>query len=364
MKIFSIVGARPNFIKIAPLIREMKNYDDIESVLIHTGQHYSNEMSEIFFRDLNIPEPNYNLEVGSGDTPYQILEITKRLYKIFSKEKPDLAIVVGDTNSSLAGALAARKFHVCLSHIESGLRSFDMDMIEESNRILIDHISDFLFITEDSASKNLRKEGINPAKIFFVGNIMIDTLSQYKDKSLKHSLPKILNIKAGDYAVLTAHRPENIEQKIIFKGILEGICEVQKKIKIIWPIHPRSEKALRSFGFLKKIQEMKNLKLISSLGYIDMLCLISHSKFVLTDSGGLQEETTFLGIPCLTLRENTERPITVQIGTNKVIGLKKEDIIKNSFEIIGGAAKEGRIPVLWDGKTSKRIINILMNANS
>jgi UDP-N-acetylglucosamine 2-epimerase (non-hydrolysing) len=357
MKIINIVGARPNFIKIAPLMEEMRNYEKIKPVLVHTGQHYDYKMSKVFFQDLSIPKPDYNLEVGSNSPVQQISKIMERLEKVLKREKPNLVVVVGDVNSTLAAALVAKKMRIPLAHIESGLRSFDLDMQEEANRILTDHISDYLFVTERSAVENLRKEGIKKEKIFLVGNVMIDTLLKYKNQASKIFLPKELRFE--NYAVLTLHRPENVDKKFVFKEILQAMSGIQKRIKIIWPIHPRAKEQLKKFGFRGWVKKMKNLKLVSPLGYLEMLSLMGQSKFVLTDSGGIQEETTVLGVPCLTLRKNTERPITIQVGTNDLAGLKKQDIIKKSFKILKGAGKKGKIPALWDGKTSKRIINIL-----
>lgn len=358
-KILNIVGARPNFIKIAPLMEEMRDYKEIKPILVHTGQHYDYEMSKIFFRDLSILEPDYNLGVGSDSAVGQIAKIMEKLEKVFKKEKPDLVIVVGDVNSTLAGGLSANKSRIRVAHVESGLRSFDLDMPEEVNRILTDHVSDYLFATEPSAVKNLKKERIEKEKIFLVGNVMIDTLLKYKKKALGLPLVKKLGLKPKSYGVLTLHRPENIDERAVFEEILGAFEGIQKKIKIIWPVHPRAQKQLEKFHFLNWIKKMSNFKMIPPLGYLEMLSLVSQSKFVLTDSGGLQEETTALKIPCLTLRKNTERPITVQIGTNEVVGFKKAKIVKQSFKILGGKAKKGKTPPLWDGKTSKRIINIL-----
>ena len=361
MKILNIVGARPNFIKIAPLMEEMKKDAKIKPVLVHTGQHYDYEMSKVFFRNLSIPKPDYNLAIGSKEPVLQIAKIMEKLDKVFKKEKPDLVLVVGDVNSTLGGALAANKSSIPLAHVESGLRSFDFNMPEEINRVLTDHISDYLFTTEPSATKNLRKEGIKKEKIFFVGNVMIDTLLKYRKKALEPPFVKKSGLKPKNYAVLTLHRPENTDKKAVFKEILEALGEIQKQIKIIWPVHPRTRKQLKEFNFLRKIKQMENLKLIMPLGYLEMLSLSSQSKFVLTDSGGIQEETTVLKIPCLTLRKNTERPITVQAGTNEIVGLKKGNIIKKSSEILKGRVKRGEMPFLWDGKASKRIIKILRN---
>lgn len=359
IKILTVVGTRPNFIKIAPLFEEFKKYKEIEPILVHTGQHYDFEMSKVFFQTLNITKPNYDLIVGSRLHGCQTAKAMEKIEPVILKEKPNLVIVVGDVNSTLAGALTAAKLHFPVVHVEAGLRSFDMSMPEEVNRLLTDHLSDYLFVTEPSGVKNLLAEGISKKKIYLVGNIMIDTLKKSEHNSKKSKVLKKLNLKKKNYAVLTLHRPENVDDKKIFKGILGAIEEIQKKTKIIWPIHPRAKKQLKKFKFLNKTRGMKNLILTKPLGYLELLSLNNQAGFVMTDSGGIQEETTALGVPCLTLRKTTERPITVEIGTNKVIGLNKEVIIKEAFKIIAGNAKKGKVPNYWDGKTAQRIVAIL-----
>jgi len=350
-KILSIVGTRPNFVKIAPFIAELEKYKNFKSILVHTGQHYDFGMSESFFKDLSIPKPDYNLSVGSGSFAFQMSEIIKKMETVILKEKPDLIVVTGDVNSTLAGALIAKTSKILVAHIEAGLRSFDNRMIEEMNRILTDRISDFLFITEPSAKNNLLKEGIPNKKIFFVGDIMID--------SLKGAESLIKSSNCDDYVVLTLHRPENVDDKNLFKEILEAVTEIQKKIKIIWPIHPRTNSRIKEFGFEYMVKNMKNIKLVSPLGYIDMLSLNKNAKFIMTDSGGIQEEATFFGVPCLTIRDNTERPVTVEVGTNIIAGTKKDRIIKEAYKILLGKIKKGKIPKYWDGKTAERIVKIL-----
>lgn len=359
IKILIIAGTRPNFVKIAPLIEEMKKHKILKPILIHTGQHYDFKMSKVFFRDLKIPKPDYNLKVGSGSHAYQIGEAMIRLEKVVLRKKPDLIVVVGDANPTLIGALVATKLNISVAHIEAGLRSFNKRMPEEINRILTDHISDYLFASEPSAIKNLLKEGIEKEKIFFVGNIMIDSLEKLKIKSKKLKVFEKLGLKKKKYIILTLHRPENIDEKQIFGETIEAIQKIQNKIKTIWPIHPQAGKQLRRFDFLNKIKKMKNLRLIQPLSYREMLSLIGDSRFVLTDSGGIQEETTVLRIPCLTIREVTERPITVEIGTNKIVGLKKENIIKESLKILKGKITKGKIPKYWDGRVARRIVKII-----
>ena len=359
IKIVFIAGARPNFIKIAPLIREARKYQNIKSILIHTGQHYDWEMSRVFFEELNISEPEYNLNIGSGPHGWQTAKIIEKLEPILLKEKPDLVVVVGDVNSTLAGALVAAKLSIPAAHIEAGLRSFNKEMPEEINRLLTDHISKYLFATEPQAVKNLIEEGISKKSIFYVGNVMIDSLLRLKIKSKNLKFYEKFNIKPKEYAVLTLHRPENVDNKKTFKEILEAIGKIQNKIKIIWPIHPRTRKQLEKFDFYRKIKKMNNLFLVKPLGYLEMLSLNIWAKFILTDSGGIQEETTATKIPCLTLRKNTERPITVVNGTNIVVGTNKEKIIAEAFKILNGNVKKGRIPKYWDGKASQRIIKRL-----
>ena len=358
-KIIFIVGARPNFIKIAPLINEARKYKSIRAVLVHTGQHYDWEMSKVFFEELNIPKPEYNLGIGAGSHSRQTAKIMEKLEPVLLKEKPNLVVVVGDVNSTLAGALVAVNLHIPVAHIEAGLRSFDKKMPEEKNRVLTDNVSDYLFVTEPQAIKNLVKEGFPKENIFYIGNVMIDTLVRFIDKSEKLRFYKNFNAMPKEYAVLTLHRPENVDNKKVFKEILEIITGIQGKVKIIWPIHPRTKNRLEKFSFLKKVEKMENLILTEPIGYFEMLCLNSNAKFVLTDSGGVQEETTFLMVPCLTLRKGTERPITVTEGTNITVGIDKKKITAEVSKILDGKTKKGRIPKYWDGKASQRIIKIV-----
>lgn len=362
IKIISVVGARPNFMKIAPIIKEFdKKYDkSVENILVHTGQHYSTNMSDDFFRDLKLPEPDINLNVGSSGQAKQIANIMLKLEKILLDKNPQLVIVVGDVNSTLAAALTASKLKIKVAHIEAGLRSFDFDMPEETNRILTDHISDYLFCTEESAIKNLRNESVNQENTFLVGNVMIDTLIKNLGYAKNSGILDKLNLK-GDYCLLTAHRPENVDNEKNLRLLVEIINEVQKIITIIYPIHPRTVKMLEKFKLYKEIIAMKNVKICKPLSYLDFLWLTKNSKFVITDSGGLQEETSYLKIPCLTIRKNTERPITVEQGTNTVTGLDKKNIIAEAKKILGGKYKHGHGIALWDGKASERIVKILLD---
>jgi len=361
MKIVSIVGTRPNFIKIAALVSKFKKYN-INHVLVHTGQHYDTEMSKLFFDELELPKPDINLGVGSGSYGEQIGNIIIKLEKVLIREKPDLVVVVGDVNSTFAGALIARQHGIKVAHVEAGLRSFDLAMPEEINRMLTDRISDFLFTTEKSANTNILKEGIVKEKICFVGNVMIDTLLKHKEKAQLSGILSKLDLNKNDYAVLTLHRPSNVDNKEDFENVLSILDKIQKKIKIVFPIHPRTKKNIQLFGLDKKIKNMENLIINEPLGYLDFLCLMSNSKFVLTDSGGIQEETTVLGIPCITLRNNTERPVTVEQGTNLLVSIDKSKVIEKSLAIIDNKIKlQAKIPDLWDGKAAERIADVLVN---
>lgn len=362
MKIIAVVGARPNFMKIAPLMKEFKKHPKIEAKLVHTGQHYSANMSDYFFRDLDIPKPDYNLGVGSSSHAVQTAKIMIKFEKVCLKEKPNLILVVGDVNSTIACSLVAVKLGIKVAHVEAGLRSFDRTMPEEINRLLTDHISDLLFVTEQSGLDNLNHEGIDEKKIFFVGNIMIDSLVFNLPKIKKSDIMDKKNLKKKEFILFTMHRPRNVDSEDNLKNMLDILNEVQKKIKIIYPIHPRTKRNIKRFGFENQVKEMINLVITEPLEYIDFLNLVLNSKAVLTDSGGIQEETTFLGIPCLTLRENTERPITVRQGTNIIIGNNKKKSLESVDKILKGTWKKGHIPELWDGKTGKRILEILLNS--
>ena len=361
MKIVSIVGTRPNFIKLAALINEIKKYD-VEHVLIHTGQHYDSRMSHFFFDELGIPEPDEHLGIQtdlSGDKQKNYLKTT--ITVALERQKPDLVIVVGDVNSTVAGAEAAHELGIKVAHVEAGLRSFDKTMPEEVNRIRTDKISDFLFTTEESGNVNLLNEGISKDKVFFAGNVMIDTLLKHKEKSNNSDILNKLKIKKNDYCTLTLHRPSNVDKKEDFENILSILDQIQEKIKIVFPIHPRAKKNIQLFNLNEKIENMKNLILTEPLGYLDFLCLMANSKLVLTDSGGIQEETTVLGVPCITLRKNTERPVTVEQGTNLIVSINKDEVVEKSLDVINDMVKiEGKMPELWDGKAAERIVEILL----
>jgi len=359
MKVINVVGARPNFMKIAPIVREMDKYECLEHILLHTEQHYDDAMSKVFFEDLALPQPDIYLGVGSGSHAVQTAKVMVEFEKVLNERKPDLVVVVGDVNSTLACSLVAAKLGVKIAHVEAGLRSFDRSMPEEINRIVTDALSDLLFTTELSANQNLEREGIQKGKIHFVGNVMIDTLLYCINKAQISSIMNTLNLAVGDFALLTLHRPSNVDVKENFEEIISALEIIQQQIKIVFPLHPRTRARLSEFGMAEQFARMTNFVVTEPLGYLDFLNLESNCKFVLTDSGGLQEETTVLGIPCLTLRENTERPVTITEGTNTLVGIDPEKIIEESMKILSGEGKSGRIPTFWDGKAAERIVEII-----
>lgn len=364
LKIISVVGARPNFMKVAPIHREFQLYKElVEHLICHTGQHYDYEMSKIFFDDLGLPQPNFYLGVGSGSHGEQTGRIMIEFEKICYQTNPDLVIVVGDVNSTIAATLTATKLGIKTAHIEAGLRSFDRRMPEEINRIATDSICDYHFVTEESGVKNLLKEGHDPEKVFFVGNTMIDSLIYILPKINKSNIISKLRLNEKEFAVMTLHRPSNVDNKSQLTQIIElieYICK-DKSFHLVLPLHPRTRKNIEQFGLKPKVGSIPNLILTEPLGYIDFVKLMKHSKLVLTDSGGVQEETTFLGVPCITMRTTTERPITCQIGTNILVYPEKDKLINAVQEILNGNLRQHKIPPLWDGKTAKRIVEIILN---
>ena len=359
MKILSIVGTRPNFMKIAPLVNEFKKHK-IKHILVHTGQHYDFSMSRLFFDELGLPKPDEHLVCQTGVGVDEQRSFLKKIIKVaLERQKPDLVIVVGDVNSTVAGAEAAHELGIRVAHVEAGLRSFDNTMPEEINRIRTDKISDFLFTTEKSANKNLLNEGISKDKIFFVGNVMIDTLLSHRKKAEKSRILERLKLHKKGYCVLTLHRPSNVDNKKSFENILDILEDIGAKIKTVFPLHPRTKKNLESFGLDKRIRSIGSLIITKPLGYLDFLCLMSKSRFVLTDSGGIQEETTVLGVPCVTLRNNTERPVTVSQGTNMIVSTDKAKIVKVCSSLVKGHAVKAKIPHFWDGKAAERIFKVL-----
>ncbi len=358
-KILNVAGARPNFMKIAPLMTEMKKSPGIHPILVHTGQHYDERMSKLFFEDLQLPQPDINLEIGSASHSVQTAKIMIAFEEVLVREQPDLVLVVGDVNSTIGCALPAVKLHIPVAHVEAGLRSFDRDMPEEINRVLTDAIAEYLFVTEPSGEKNLLREGISEEKIFFVGNVMIDTLLANKSKADQSSIISALKMSSQKYALLTLHRPSNVDVEETFLRILDALAEIQSYLPIVFPIHPRTNKRIEEFGLTDRMKSLSNIHLIDPLGYLDFLKLMTEAKLILTDSGGIQEETTILGIPCLTLRDNTERPITVEQGTNVIVGTDTQRIVTESTHILQGKKHSFGMPELWDGKAAERIVNIL-----
>jgi len=362
-KILNIVGARPNFMKIAPLQQEFKKHSDtFEVKLLHTGQHYDYEMSEVFFEELGIREPDIYLGIGGGTHAEQTGKLMMAFEQVLDEEEPELIIVVGDVNATLACSLTAVKKGVKVAHIEAGLRSYDRTMPEEINRIITDSISDLLFTPSEDGNANLKKEGIPEEKIHFVGNIMIDTLFRMRDIARTRStIHDELGLNGGAYGLITLHRPSNVDVEETYRGIMHAFGEITGNLPLIWPVHPRSRKQAEAFGIWEELNRMEGLILTEPIGYLDMVALMEQSSLVLTDSGGVQEETTALGVPCLTLRKNTERPITVHEGTNRVVGIQPERIVEEAVDILknGTSATENR-PLYWDGKTSERILQILV----
>jgi len=371
LRIASMVGARPNFMKIAPIVHEILRTPGIEHRLVHSGQHYDQQMSESFFDELHIPKPDVNLEVGSGSHAFQTAEVMKRFEAVVLEWKPDVVIVVGDVNSTLAAALVASKLGVAVAHVEAGLRSFDISMPEEINRKLTDAISDLLFVTEQSGIQNLRKEGVAEDKIFFVGNVMIDCLVEHRKIAAKSEVLSRLGLqKDGSaplaYGLLTLHRPSNVDDPEILRDILSTIATVSEKMPVFFPVHPRSLERIRQFGLGRYLAEEKataparGIVPLAPQGYLDFLCLMDHARLILTDSGGIQEESTILGVPCLTLRKNTERPVTVEQGTNQIVGRDPKKILAAAERVLSAERRPVRAPELWDGHTAERIVKVLL----
>jgi len=360
LNIALVAGARPNFMKIAPICEVLKNKSDIEYKVVHTGQHYDENMSKVFFDQLGIPKPDVNLNVGSESHAVQTAKIMMGFEKFLVENKQDIVVVVGDVNSTLACSLVATKLHIPVAHVEAGLRSFNWNMPEEVNRVLTDRISDYLFTSCEDANENLIKEGFSQDKIYFVGNVMIDTLMKFKAFSDKSDVLDVLGLKTKDYAVLTMHRPSNVDSFENLSKLIDALKVVQDKIPIIYPVHPRTKKRILDFGFSETLDEMKNFKIVEPLGYVDFLHLMDNARFVVTDSGGIQEETTILKIPCLTIRNETERPVTITKGTNVMVGTDKQKIIQEASNILNNNQKTGKTPVKWDGKAASRIVEILL----
>lgn len=391
-KIVSVVGARPNFMKIAALCEAIKDFNkssghkSIQHVLVHTGQHYDANMSNSFFNDLDLPKPDIFLGVGSGSHSVQTARIMERFESVVLKERPQVVLVVGDVNSTVACALVAKKtlcpalageaeFAPKLAHVEAGLRSFDRSMPEEINRIITDSISDYLFTTEESANQNLVQEGVPPEKIYFVGNVMIDTLLRQRAGAQESTILNDLQLSSEStikpYALLTLHRPSNVDDANVLAPMLDAFLEISKSMPIIFPAHPRTLKRIQDADlgdyFVDHFVEgperwdsRVRIRLLPPLGYLDFLRLMSEARVVFTDSGGVQEESTILGVPCVTLRENTERPVTVEQGTNVLVGFDRRRIVEEFWKILRAERKLVACPRYWDGKAAQRILRILV----
>ena len=359
MHVLNVVGARPNMMKIAPLSKEMGRHNDLQETLLHTGQHYDANMSQIFFDELSIPQPDIYLGIGSGSHAEQTGKIMVEFEKVLAAQKPDIVLVVGDVNSTLACSIVAAKMTVPVVHVEAGLRSFDRTMPEEINRIVTDALSDLLFTTSHNANENLIREGISEEKIFFVGNLMIDTLKTHLPKAKSLETPKSFGLESGNYALLTVHRASNVDDPAVLQQIIDALVSIHQDIPIVFPAHPRTVKRISDFGFQSRLDAMPNFKIVPPQGYLAFLDLMAHAKLVLTDSGGVQEETTILNVPCLTLRNNTERPVTVTDGTNIMVGLDTDRIVSTTRQILAGESTPGQGPELWDGHTAQRIVKIL-----
>lgn len=346
--------------KIAPILSQLRVRTRFQPILIHTGQHYDKAMSEAFFRDLNLSAPDVNLGVGSGTQAQQTGRIMRKFEELVLKTRPDLVMVVGDVNSTVACSLVATKLHIRVAHVEAGLRSFDRRMPEEINRVLTDAVSDLLFTTCTDANDNLLREGIPPEKIFFVGNVMIDSLMKFREKSKVSPIVKQLGLKQRKYVLMTLHRPSNVDQVDTFRGVLHAVKEIQRRLPVVFPIHPRSRKMIQELGLQDEVAQIPGLRIIDPVGYVDFLRLMDLAQLVLTDSGGIQEETTVLGVPCLTLRENTERPVTIRQGTSRLVGSDAKRIVREARVVLEQRARKPNRPKFWDGRAAHRIIDVLL----
>jgi UDP-N-acetylglucosamine 2-epimerase (non-hydrolysing) len=357
--ILTIVGARPNFMKAAPVHRAFEARG-VPHAIVHTGQHYDDAMSKVFFDDLAMPRPAVYLGVGSGSHAAQTAAVMVGLEKVFLEHRPRLVNVVGDVNSTLAASLVAAKLCIPVAHVEAGLRSRDRAMPEEINRLVTDAISDLLLTPSPDADENLRAEGQDPRRVVCVGNVMIDTLFMQLERARAIDYPGRLGLRAGGYGVVTLHRPSNVDDAATFERLLAALLDVQRDLPLVFPVHPRTRARLLDFELGARLEAAPGFHLVEPLGYLEFLSLTSGARLVLTDSGGLQEETTALGIPCLTLRENTERPITVEEGTNVVVGTDDARIRAEAAEVLAGRGKQGRVPALWDGRASERIVDAVL----
>jgi UDP-N-acetylglucosamine 2-epimerase (non-hydrolysing) len=360
-RIFCIVAARPNFMKVAPILAEIEKRKTLDAVLVHTGQHYDVNMSDVFFRDLGIREPDVHLGIGSGSHAEQIGKLMMAFEKLCEQDRPDLVLVVGDVNATVACSLVAAKLHIPVAHVEAGLRSGDRRMPEEINRIVTDQLSDLLFTTCRDADENLKREGIAEEKIHFSGNVMVDSLLANLGKTdPDDTVRRVLGEESlkRDFALLTLHRPSNVDERTTLEGWLEALEQIAAKIPIVCPLHPRTAGKLETFGLEERFRAAVNT--LEPLGYHDFIALMQRARLVITDSGGLQEEATVLGLPCLTIRENTERPVTVTQGSNHLVGVQPENLVRAADQVLAAAKPAaGKTPELWDGRAAERIVEIL-----
>ncbi|MEO6392913.1 MAG: UDP-N-acetylglucosamine 2-epimerase (non-hydrolyzing) [Pyrinomonadaceae bacterium] len=367
LKVLNVVGARPNFMKVAPIVEAMRRRpDEFLPLIVHTGQHYDAQMSDAFFHDLGLPKPDVYLGVGSGSHAVQTAAVMQQFEPVVLEHKPDWVLVVGDVNSTIACALVSIKLGIKVAHVEAGLRSRDRTMPEEINRLLTDQIADLLLTPSTDGDENLAKEGIPAERVRFVGNVMIDSLFHQMERAEASTVRADLGIAGADYAVLTLHRPSNVDEPETFSRLLAALENISTRLPIIFPVHPRTRGRIAEFGLADRVAAATDLRLVDPLGYLDFLRLYSGARLVLTDSGGIQEETTALGIPCLTLRENTERPITITLGTNQLMGTDTEKIIAAAHAIIDVPRDATRrsAPPLWDGHTAERILDALLEASN
>lgn len=357
-KVISVVGARPNFIKIAPIHKAFQAYSNIiEHKICHTGQHFDEKMSKVFFEELEMPHPDFYLGISGGSHAEQTARIMIEFEKILLQESPQMIIVPGDVNSTLACSLTASKLGIRIAHVEAGLRSFDRTMPEEINRLVTDSLSDLLFVSEESGLEHLKHEGIDKKKIFFTGNVMIDSLEQYLPRIRQSPILSKLKLEAGNYTLVTFHRPANVDDPAYLKELTGFLNEISVYAPVVFPVHPRTRIKLAENGLSEGFGE--KILLLDPVGYTDFLHLTTKAKLVITDSGGIQEETTYLGVPCITVRDNTERPVTVTRGTNILAGTDLANVRKAAKEIMEGKLKKGHVPPLWDGKTAERIVRII-----
>ncbi len=360
MKIINIVGARPNFMKIAPLHKAFQNHPNIDSKIVHTGQHYDEKMSDIFFNQLELPKPDYYLGIGGGSHTHQKANVMLAFEKILLEERPDVVLVVGDVNATAACSIVSVKMGIKTVHVEAGLRSGDRNMPEEVNRIITDAICNDLFVTEHSGLVNLARENVSTEKVHFVGNVMIDSLIYFRKKAAADSILGEINVKSKDYILMTMHRPHNVDKEKGLKDIIQIIKYAAKHKKVVFAIHPRTSNNMKKFGLYDELEKIKGLTLLGPQGYLQFLKLMDNAALIITDSGGIQEETTYLQVPCMTFRDTTERPITVEFGTNFLMQDLNPETVKAQIEsILNGNAKEGIVPPLWDGKAAERITSVL-----